>query len=79
MKFFVFYGVKTPDNCDASEGMGPYDLVECRDEQAVIDLRKEHEESLESECAGEPIFRVILGDEVEMEPIKKVTTWRLKK
>jgi len=75
-KYFVYHGGVTPDNYDASEGRGPYRLDVCETENEVLDLRKEHEDSLDRETSH-PIFRVFLGDELTMLPEQKVTTWKL--
>ena len=75
MKFFVYHGYVTPDNCDASEGDGPYRLDVCTTEAQVLKLRAEHEDR--SDEASGPVFRVIEGEEIAMKPMKTVETWKL--
>jgi hypothetical protein len=36
--FIVYHGHKTPDNCDASEGPGPYRLDCCKSEESGIEI-----------------------------------------
>ncbi len=80
MPYFVYYGYKSPDNCDASEGSGPYKFVECETESEVTKLRKEHEEAISGNREfSHPIFRVIEGEELDIQPKKRVVSWELKK
>lgn len=66
MTFFVYHGYVTPDNCDASEGSGPYALTICKTVDALMRLR------------SEPIFRIIEGREMDLSSSDKVVTWTLK-
>jgi len=84
--FIVYHGYVTPDNCDASEGRGPYRLDVCKTEAEVLELRKEHEDGVYGEDrdhdgsdVSNPIFRVFEGVELKVEPVQSVTTWTLKR
>lgn len=84
--FIVYHGYVTPDNCDASEGRGPYRLDVCETEEEVLKLREEHESEISSEDdrdgygdVSNPVFRVFEGVELKVESKKKVTTWALKR
>lgn len=77
MKFFVYHGYVTPDNCDASEGWGPYVLDVFTTAAQVEKCRAAHEES----CRGgaqRPVFRVFQGEELVMQAEATVTQWKLR-
>jgi hypothetical protein len=73
--FYVYYGYVSPDNCDTSDGP-TYLLEEFNTEEEVIAFKEEFEENLNDETSH-VIFRVIKGKELSVEPVEKVTTWKL--
>lgn len=84
--FIVYHGYVTSDNCDASDGHGPYQLSVCKTEAQVLKLREEHEDGVYGEDrdgdgsdVSRPIFRVFEGVELEVEPKEKVTMFALKR
>ena len=84
--FIVYHGYVTPDNCDASEGGGPYRLDVCKTEAQVLKLREEHEDGVYGEDrdgdgsdVSRSIFRVFEGIELEVEPKEKVTSWVIRR
>lgn len=84
--FIVYHGYITPDNCDASEGRGPYKFDVCETEAQVLKLREEHEDGVNGEDrdgdgsdVSNPVFRVFEGEELEVEPVKKVTSWVIRR
>lgn len=84
--FIVYHGYVTSDNCDASEGEGPYKLTTCVTEAQVLKLREAHEDEIYGEDrdrdgsdVSRPIFRVFEGVELKVEAAQKVTTWAIKR
>lgn len=77
--FIVYHGYVTPDNCDASEGGGPYKLEVCKTEEQVLMLRKQHEEDVAGDESMRPVFRVFEGEEVHLEAKAVVTEWAFRK
>lgn len=81
--FIVYHGYCTPDNCDASEGSGPYQLDVCKTEKEVLKLREEHEEAIvgddgEPDESCRPVFRVFFGNEMVVEATEKTVAWKLR-
>ena len=73
--FYVYHGYVSPDNYDSTY-TPTYQLSEFETEQEVIEFKEQFEAELHDECTN-PIFRIISGKELSMEPVEKVTTWKL--
>lgn len=73
--FYVYHGYVSPDNYDSSE-RPTYQLSSFKTEQEVVKFKEEFEADLHDDCK-KPIFRIISGKELQMEPVEKVTTWKL--
>lgn len=73
--YYVYHGYVSPDNYD-STNTPTYQLSEFQTEQEVIEFKEEFEADLHDECMN-PIFRVISGKELSLEPVEKVTSWKL--
>lgn len=73
--FYVYHGYVSPDNYDASNGP-TYVLDEFSTEEEVIAFKEEFDSNLNDETSN-VIFRVIKGKELSVEPVEKVTTWKL--
>lgn len=73
--FYVYHGYVSPDNYDSSE-RPTYQLSAFHTEDDLISFKEEFEANLHDECM-KPIFRIISGKEVSLEPVEKVTTWKL--
>ena len=73
--YYVYHGYVNSDNYDSSEGP-IHELTECKDEQAVLDLKEDFDLNAHEE-SSHIIFRVIEGKERQLEPKEKVTSWRL--
>lgn len=73
--FYVYHGYVSPDNYDSTD-YPTYKLSSFSSEEEVIEFKEQFEAELHDECTN-PIFRIISGKELSMEPVEKVTTWKL--
>lgn len=73
--FYVYHGYVTPDNYDSTYSP-TYKFSEFKTEQEVIEFKQAFEAEIPDECMN-PIFRVISGKELKVEPVEIVTTWKL--
>lgn len=73
--FYVYHGFVSPDNYDSTNSP-TYELSEFQTEQEVIQFKEEFEAQLHDECMN-PIFRIFSGKELSLEPVEKITTWKL--
>lgn len=75
--FFVYHGYVNSDHYYSADGP-IHELTECETEEDVLDLKEDFELNAHSE-SSHVIFRIIEGEERELEPKEKVTSWRLVK
>lgn len=73
--FYVYHGYVSPDNYDSSYSP-TYKLSSFSSEEDVIKFKEQFEAELNDECTN-PVFRIISGKELSLEPVEKVTTWKL--
>lgn len=73
--FYVYHGYVSPDNYDSSNSP-TYELSSFKSEQEVLEFKEEFDAEINDECSN-IIFRIISGKELSIEPVEKVTTWKL--
>lgn len=73
--FFVYCGYVSPDHYDSSESP-TYELHSFKDEESLLQFKKQFEENVHSECDN-IIFRIFSGKEVFLKPVNVVTEWKL--
>ena len=74
MKYFVYYGYTSPDNCGGeypTHGVKPFTTSE-----QVIEFKKEFDENIHDECTNVE-FLVIKGEVASLIPKTTVTEWEL--
>lgn len=74
-RYFVYHGYVSPDNYDSSE-RPTYEITEFDRPSEVLAFQKEFDRGIHDECCN-VIFRVVLGDEMQLVPVKTVTEYQL--